>query len=124
MDFDFDPVESGSDIDVYDDEAADNDKSEQLGSDADDDDSSMADLGHDSEQTRSHESSQDSQVLDDDWAGCEDIENRDPDVSIHVDDDAMVDDAGRGVMAPSLDEHEVQSQGSSVPSEYPSNQPL
>ncbi|KAI0098713.1 hypothetical protein GGR51DRAFT_552444 [Nemania sp. FL0031] len=126
MDFDFDPVESGSDIDVYDDEAADNNEGEQLGSDADDDDSSMADLGHDSEQTHSHDSSQDNHVPEDDWSGCDDIENRAPDMSIHVDDDAMVDDddAGRRMMTPSLDEHDVQSQGSSVPSEYPSNQPL
>ncbi|KAI1123955.1 hypothetical protein F5Y10DRAFT_40780 [Nemania abortiva] len=133
IDFDFDAAESGSDIDVYDDEAAGNNNSEQSESDADDDDSSMVDLGHDSENSQPQGLSQDRQVPEDDWSGCEDIENRDPDVSIHIDEDAMVDDdddddddddAGRGLMATSPDEHDIKSQGSSVPSEYPSNQPL
>ncbi|KAJ8105348.1 hypothetical protein ONZ43_g7461 [Nemania bipapillata] len=137
IDYDFDAAESGSDIEVYDDEAVGNDKSGHLAREADDDsngdsdgdgndDSSMADLGHDSYQTQSVESCQDSQALEDElWSGIEDVENRDPAVSIHMDDDAMMDGvADHDLTAINLDEHEIHSQGSSVPSEYPSNQPL
>ncbi|KAI1148021.1 hypothetical protein F4825DRAFT_117010 [Nemania diffusa] len=123
LDSEFDAAESGSDIEVYDDEAVGDDK---LESGADDDDSSMADLGHDSYQTQSQESLQDGQAPEDElWSGIEDVENRDPDVSIHVDDDAMTDDdSSHSLMVVNLDDHEIHSQGSSVPSEYPSNQPL
>ncbi|GAP83041.1 hypothetical protein SAMD00023353_0400360 [Rosellinia necatrix] len=117
MDSDFDGAESDSDIDVYDDE--------QLESEADGDDSSMADLGHDSYRSKQHESWQDGHAPEDEpWPGIEDVENRDPDVSIHVDDDAMVDDdASSSLTTVNPVEHEAQSQGSSVPSEYPSNEP-
>ncbi|KAH8157192.1 hypothetical protein CIB48_g11054 [Xylaria polymorpha] len=128
MDPDFDAAESGSDIDVYEDEAVGNDDDGQLQSDVDDDDSSMADLGHDSYQMQSNESRQDGQATeapeDEPWPGIEDAENRDPDVDVHVDDDVMTDGtAAAGLAAMGPDEHENYSQGSSVPSEYPSNQP-
>ncbi|KAI0451100.1 hypothetical protein F5B21DRAFT_516952 [Xylaria acuta] len=125
IDFDFDAVESDSDVDVYEDEAVGDDNDGQLEGGMDEDDSSMADLGHDSYQTQSNESWQDGQAPEDEvWPGIEDAENRNPDVSIHVDDDAMTDDdAGRSLTAMDPDEHENHSQGSSVPSEYPSNQP-
>ncbi|KAI3316717.1 hypothetical protein HD806DRAFT_421447 [Xylariaceae sp. AK1471] len=121
IDFDFDGAESGSDIDVYDDEAGDQDNNENLDGeeDEDEDDSSMADLGHASYPTQSRESWQDGQAPeapeDEPWPGIEDVENRNPDVNIHVDDDVMTDDDACG--------DDTQSQGSSVPSEYPSNQP-
>ncbi|KAI8950728.1 hypothetical protein F4801DRAFT_548177 [Xylaria longipes] len=128
IDFDFDAPESDSDVEVYEDEAVGDDNDEHLESGVDDDDSSMADLGHDSYQSQWDESWQDGQAPgapeDEVWRGIEDAENRDPDVSIHVDDDAMTDDdAGRGSTSVDPDEHENHSQGSSVPSEYPSNQP-
>ncbi|KAI1178675.1 hypothetical protein F4777DRAFT_586630 [Nemania sp. FL0916] len=133
MDFDFDSAESGSgsgsDIEIYDDEAVNNDNGNKMESDGDDDNRSMADLGNDSYQSQSQESWQDGQMLDDEpWRGCEDLENRDQEINIHVDDDAMMDDDGDendlGGQMISADEHETQSQGSSVPSEYPSNRPL
>ncbi|KAI0479810.1 hypothetical protein F4859DRAFT_450627 [Xylaria cf. heliscus] len=130
FDFDFDEAESDSDIDVYEDEVVGHVEDKNLKGDVDDDDSSMADLGHDSYQTQSNESWQDGRTTeapeDEPWPGIEDAENRDPDVSIHVDDDAMTDDddaaAAGGLTTMDPDEHENHSQGSSVPSEYPSNQ--
>ncbi|KAI1756066.1 hypothetical protein F4782DRAFT_537870 [Xylaria castorea] len=118
-------AESDSDVDVYEDEAVSDDNDEQLESGVDDDDSSMADLGHDSHHTQLNESWPNGQAPEDEaWLGIEDAENRDPDVSIHVDDDAMTDDdTAAGSRATDPDEHENHSQGSSVPSEYPSNQP-
>ncbi|KAI1161178.1 hypothetical protein F5B18DRAFT_459330 [Nemania serpens] len=127
IDFDFadSGAESGSDIDVYEDEVVVNYKGDRLERGADDDDSSMADLGHGSSQTQSHESWQDGQGPEDEpWPGIEDVENRDPDVAIHVGDDAMTDvSAGSRLTAVNADEHETQSQASSGPSEYPSNEP-
>ncbi|KAI0099502.1 hypothetical protein F4814DRAFT_433484 [Daldinia grandis] len=76
------------------------------------DDSPMVDFSHPKE---SEESWQDGQLHggpeDEVWPGIEDAENHDPElgIDIHVDVDAMSDDN--------------MSQGSSVPSEYPSNQP-
>ncbi|KAI0406558.1 hypothetical protein F4802DRAFT_558264 [Xylaria palmicola] len=117
IDSDIEGAEGDSDIDVYDEEADGNDNEEQLGNDIDDDDdSSMADLGHDSQ---SQESWQDAQVPeapeDVPWRGIEDIENCDPGVHITLGDDVMRDG--------DPDEDETQSQRSSAPSEYPSNQP-
>ncbi|KAJ2969921.1 hypothetical protein NUW58_g9854 [Xylaria curta] len=70
IDFDFDDVESGSSIDVYDDEAAGNGKDQRLESD-EDDDSSMVDLGHDSyESHESWQSGQAPEALEDEpWGG-------------------------------------------------------
>lgn len=116
IDFDIDAAESGSDIDVYE---------EYSENETDGEDSSMVDLGHDSYQTEQHESWQEGQAPEDEpWPGIEDVENRDPGVSIHIGDAAMVNghDA-RGLTIDSLVEHDTESQGSSVPSEYPSNQP-
>jgi hypothetical protein len=126
IDFDFDGVESGSDINVYDDEAEDHDSNNNMddeeedgGDDDDDDDSSMADLGHDSYPSESHESWQDGQAAeapeDEPWPGIDDVENRHPDVNIHVDDDVMTEDDAGG--------DDTESMGSSLPSEYPSNEP-
>ncbi|KAF3058639.1 hypothetical protein GL218_05371 [Daldinia childiae] len=76
------------------------------------DDSPMVDFSHPKE---SEESWQDGQLHggpeDEVWPGIEDAENHDPElgIDIHVDNDAMSDDN--------------MSQISSVPSEYPSNQP-
>jgi hypothetical protein len=137
IDFDFDDGESESDIDVYDDEAEDTDNAENLHTEADDDDSSMADLGTAPYQTQSQESWQDGQVPeapeapeDEPWPGIEDVENRNPDcelgveMNVHVDDDIMADeDVGDRLTTANPDEDDTQSQGSSVPSEYPSNQP-
>ncbi|KAI0441340.1 hypothetical protein F4803DRAFT_523825 [Xylaria telfairii] len=127
MDPDFDAAESGSDIDVYEDEAISNNDNGQCQIDVDDgdDDSSMADLG--SYQMQSNESRQDGQATEapeDDWSGIQDAENRDPDVNVRVDDDVMTDSAAAaGLATMNPDEHENYSQGSSVPSEYPSNRP-
>lgn len=125
IDFDLDATESGaesgaesdSDIDVYEDEAVGNYEGDQLERETDDDDSSMADLGH--------ESWQDGLGPEDDaWPGIEDAENRDPDATIRVGDDAMTDvSAGSRSTTVNPDEHEIQSQASSGPSEYPSTQP-
>ncbi|KAI1362916.1 hypothetical protein F5Y08DRAFT_258979 [Xylaria arbuscula] len=103
IDFDFDAADSdgsssNSDTDVYD------DNDDELESELDGGDSFMADPDHDSYETHS--------PVDDPRPGIEDIENQNPDVNIHIDDDAMTDDA-----------HETESQGSSAPSEFPSNQP-
>ncbi|GAW20978.1 hypothetical protein ANO14919_104910 [Xylariales sp. No.14919] len=121
IDFDF------NNSDVYEDDIDDvgDENDEQLEGGVDGDDSSMADLGYDSYQSQSHESWQDGQAPEDEpWPGFEDIENHNPDVNIHVDDDAMVDDdAAGGLIVANADNHETQSQGSSAPSEYPSNQP-
>ncbi|TRX93408.1 hypothetical protein FHL15_005683 [Xylaria flabelliformis] len=119
MGFDSNSSESDGDVDIYEDEAFDDDDTERSESGVDDDDKSMVDLGHDSYHT------QDGQAPEDEaWLGIEDAENRDPDVSIHVDDDAMTEDeVVAGSNATDLDEHDNHSQGSSVPSEYPSNQP-
>ncbi|KAI0206066.1 hypothetical protein F4808DRAFT_190685 [Astrocystis sublimbata] len=122
LDFDFDVAESDSMIDIYEDEAINNDDDD----DDDDDDGSMVDLGHDSFQTQSNESFRDSQAHaheDEIFLGFEDAENCDPDVSIHMDDDAMMDDDDAAVLrVMDSDEHATQSQSSSAPSEYPSNQ--
>lgn len=130
IDFDLDATqsgaESGSDIDVYEDEDVENYKDDHLEREMDDDDdSSMADLGHDSYQAQSHESWQDGQCPEDEpWPGIEDVENRDPDLIIGVGDDAMTEvSAGSRVTVVNPDEHEIQSQASSGPSEYPSNEP-
>ncbi|KAI0156909.1 hypothetical protein GGR57DRAFT_74322 [Xylariaceae sp. FL1272] len=127
-DIDFDYNESGSDIDVY------NDNDESMSEEQDDDDnSSMVDLG--TPYHMQQDSWQDGQgpnlPEDEPWPGIEDEENHDPDadsgveVNVHVDADAMVDDEGGD--APTPDgfqiDHDAQSQGSSVPSEYPSNEP-
>ncbi|RWA12692.1 hypothetical protein EKO27_g2442 [Xylaria grammica] len=121
IDFDF------NDSDVYEDDIDDvgDENDERLEGGVDGDDSSMADLGYDSYQSQSHESWQDGQAPEDEpWPGFEDVENHNPDVNIHVDDDAMVDDdAAGGLIVANADSHETQSQGSSAPSEYPSNQP-
>ncbi|KAI1118467.1 hypothetical protein F5Y14DRAFT_215439 [Nemania sp. NC0429] len=127
-DIDFDPdatesgVDSGSDIDVYEDEAIAN---YHLEGETDDDDSSMEDFAYDSYQAPSHESWQDGQGPEDEpWPGIEDVENRDPDATIRLGDDAMTDvSAGSHPTAINTDEHETQSQASSGPSEYPSNEP-
>lgn len=116
IDFDISGAESGSDINVFE---------ECSGNETNDDDSSMVDLGHDCYQNEPTESWQEGQAPEDEvWPGIEDEENRDPGVSIHVDDDVMVNahDA-RGLTIDNLVEHDTESQGSSVPSEYPSNQP-
>ncbi|KAF2963354.1 hypothetical protein GQX73_g10218 [Xylaria multiplex] len=120
IDFDFDIAEGDSNADIYEDDVDENDENE-----ADGDDSSMADLGEDSYHTQPHESWQDGQALEDEpWPGFDDIENHNPDVNIHVDDDAMMDGDARDVLvAADADGHETQSQGSSAPSEYPSNRP-
>ncbi|KAI0972430.1 hypothetical protein F4678DRAFT_60526 [Xylaria arbuscula] len=128
IELDYSDAGSGSDADVNDDD--DDNDDEQLESEAEcDDDKSMVDLGHDIYQAQSHESWEDGQAPeapeDEGWPGCADIENRSPDVKIHVDDDAMSDDdAGGDITSIHTDEHETESQGSSAPSEYPSNQPL
>ncbi|KAI1735474.1 hypothetical protein F4680DRAFT_305819 [Xylaria scruposa] len=113
--------ESDGDVDIYEDEAVGDDDTERSESGADDDDSSMVDLGHDSYHTQSNESWQEGQAPEDElWLGIEDAENRDPDVSIHVDDDAMTEDeAAADSKATDLDEHDNHSQGSSAPSELP-----
>ncbi|KAI3328689.1 hypothetical protein F4824DRAFT_391899 [Ustulina deusta] len=127
IDFDVNAAESGSETDVCDDTAGNDD--EQLESGVDGDDRSMADLDHDSYETQSHESWQDGQAPeapeDEDWPGFEDGENHNPEVNIHVDDDVMTDADAGGDDLPTIntDKHETQSQGSSAPSEYPSNQP-
>ncbi|KAI0434417.1 hypothetical protein F5Y09DRAFT_252096 [Xylaria sp. FL1042] len=116
--------QSGSDIDVYDD---DGNALEELGNEVDGDDKSMVDLGHDSYPSRASGPWQDGQApeaLEEDWPGCSDPKGHNPDVNIHVDDDAMLDDdAGGDITTIHTDEHETESQGSSAPSEYPSNQP-
>ncbi|KAI0536988.1 hypothetical protein GGR58DRAFT_514162 [Xylaria digitata] len=119
---DFNIAEGGSNADVYEDDVDENDENDE--NEADGDDSSMADLGDDSYHSQPHESWQDGQAPEDEpWPGFDDVENHDPDVNIHVDDDAMTDGDARGVLAAAdADEHENQSQGSSAPSEYPSNQ--
>ncbi|KAI1350334.1 hypothetical protein F5Y01DRAFT_286500 [Xylaria sp. FL0043] len=126
IDFVLDDAESGSDIDVYDDDG-DGDACQQLENEVDGDDKSMVDLGHDSYQSRLSGSSHDGQApeaIEEDWPGCSDGENHDPDVDIHVDNDAMTDtDAGGDITSIHTDEHETESQGSSAPSEYPSNEP-
>ncbi|KAI0164319.1 hypothetical protein GGR52DRAFT_575676 [Hypoxylon sp. FL1284] len=105
--------EEGDDDDDDDD---DNDSEKQH----DEDDSPMVDFTHHPQD--SQESWQDGQLPapeDEPWPGIEDAENRDPDaggfdfdIDIHVDDDAMSVGDGLG----------DESQGSSVPSEYPSTQ--
>ncbi|KAI1825233.1 hypothetical protein F4861DRAFT_538139 [Xylaria intraflava] len=116
----FDGAEGGSDIDVYDDEAVEHDYG-GLSSEGDDDDHSMVDMGY-----NPHESWQDGQLPEDEpWPGIEDVENRDPDTNVHVHDAVVVGgNANGGLTAASMDEHDTQSQSSSVPSEYPSNEPL
>ncbi|KAI1658178.1 hypothetical protein F4813DRAFT_357661 [Daldinia decipiens] len=107
-----DTGESGSGTEHHDGE-------ESMDEDDDDDsadDSPMVDISH---QRESEESWQDGQLHsqlhsgpeDEVWRGIEDAENHDPElgIDIHKDDDAMSDDN--------------MSQDSSVPSEYPSNQP-
>ncbi|KAI0185888.1 hypothetical protein EV127DRAFT_347378 [Xylaria flabelliformis] len=121
MDIGFDSYssESDGDMNIYEDEAVDDDDTELSESGVDDDDKSMVDLGHDSYYTQAGEAPEDEA-----WPGIEDAENRDPDVSIHVDDDAMTEDeVVAGSNATDLDEHGNHSQGSSLPSEYPSNEP-
>ncbi|KAI1421537.1 hypothetical protein F5Y12DRAFT_787382 [Xylaria sp. FL1777] len=108
IDFDINVAESGSDPDVYDNDDGDDGTDGEL----DGDDRSMADLGHDSQAPEAPE--------DEPWPGIEDVENHNPDVSIHVDDDAMTDaDAGGDMTTIHTDQDEIQSQGSSAPSEYP-----
>ncbi|KAI8624461.1 hypothetical protein F5Y19DRAFT_316182 [Xylariaceae sp. FL1651] len=134
IDFNFDASESSSDIDVYDDETDEDNGDGNINSEEDDDDSSMADLGTGPHQTQSQESWQDGQVPgapeDEVWPGIEDAENRNPTydpgagVVIRIDDDAMTDgDISDELATTKTEEHDTQSQGSSVPSEYPSNQP-
>ncbi|TGJ82073.1 hypothetical protein E0Z10_g6684 [Xylaria hypoxylon] len=127
IDLDFDVAESGSNAYIYEDDVGD-ENDEQLGKEVDRDDSSMADLGYDSYQSQSHESWEDGQATeapeDEPWPGIEDVENHNPDLNIHVDDDAMMDgDADGNLAAADADRHETQSQQSSAPSEYPSNEP-
>ncbi|KAI1332582.1 hypothetical protein F5Y16DRAFT_119864 [Xylariaceae sp. FL0255] len=129
---DFDFGDNGeTDADIYDDS----------------DNASMADLGghddshrHHHQLRQSQESSwQDGQGTDapedEPWPGIEDDENRDPEgINIHVDEDAMTDEdigAGQHVLtlstvaarAEEADDGDTSSQASSVPSEYPSNDP-
>ncbi|KAI8957779.1 hypothetical protein F5Y11DRAFT_67589 [Daldinia sp. FL1419] len=93
--------------------------------DEDDDsagDSPMVDFSHPEEDTQ--ESWQDGQLRgteDEVWPGIEDAENRHslPDIDIHEDDDIM---SGTDAFDRE-NEDDARSQGSSVPSEYPSNQP-
>ncbi|KAI1438388.1 hypothetical protein GGR50DRAFT_426381 [Xylaria sp. CBS 124048] len=101
------------DVDVYDEEALDDDG---YG-----DDYSMADMDY-----GSHESSQNSQLPEDKpWPGIEDDENRDPNANVFMADYAGMSRNSVAIPATVVDEdeHDAQSQSSSVPSEYPSNEP-
>ncbi|KAI1778035.1 hypothetical protein F4818DRAFT_283376 [Hypoxylon cercidicola] len=108
---------SGTDSDgkrEYMDEEDDDDNDD----DSEHKDSAMLDFSHPED---SQESWQDGQLPggpeDEPWPGIEDAENHDPDeaIDIHVDDDAMS-------VSDDADDFASASQGSSVPSEYPSTQ--
>ncbi|KAI1800609.1 hypothetical protein F4811DRAFT_23631 [Daldinia bambusicola] len=118
-------VDEGGDTGDSGSETEPNDNEEYMDEDDEDDsadDSPMVDFSH---QEASDESWQDGQLHggpeDEPWPGIEDAENHnlEPHIGIHVDDDAMsdMDDFDKE------NEDDNLSQASSVPSEYPSNQP-
>ncbi|KAI1812603.1 hypothetical protein GGS20DRAFT_524816 [Poronia punctata] len=133
--FGVDEGDSGSEINIYEDDAMESDSEENIDFDEEErDDSSMVDLGHDTYRSRPHsrprsnESWQEGQVPsapeDEPWAGIDDDENCDPHINLYSVDDVMggTQDEADTAMT-SADEDETQSQGSSAPSEYPSTEP-
>ncbi|KAI1336334.1 hypothetical protein F5Y15DRAFT_395322 [Xylariaceae sp. FL0016] len=111
-DLDFD-----GDTDAYNGEGDGDDEEHEIY----EDDSQMVDLAGNPHSSQDSGSWQDGQLTgglpeDEPWPGIEDAENRDPDlgIDIHIDDDAMSD----GFETENADD--IESQGSSVPSEYPS----